>query len=174
MLIVPSFFFGGPLFCAWWLVKNTLYYSGYAGRGAISLFAAWGIPATLARAMIYGLYAALLLFLILSALLPRRPWKTWALCAAALLAVPSVFSAYNWVLMLPALLAFLRTERLVGRNILWFFLMATPFFVFVPKIYQDNGLIALIGGILAFSLFESIGLFWRGNRKNTRKRGEKS
>ncbi|MBQ3056949.1 MAG: DUF2029 domain-containing protein [Clostridia bacterium] len=173
LFLIPSFFFGGPLFCAGWLVKNTLYYSGYAGRGAISLFAAWGIPATLARAVIYALYAALLLFLILSALLPRRPWKTWAFCAAALLAVPSVFSAYNWVLMLPALLAFLRTERLVGRNILWFFLMATPFFVFVPKVYQDNGLIALIGGIIALSLLESVVLLRRGNRENARKRGKK-
>ena len=173
LFFIPSFFFGGPLFCAWWLVKNTLYYSNYAGRGAISLLATFGISATLARAVIYVLYAVLLLFVILSALLQRKPFKAWALCAAALLAVPSVFSAYNWVLMLPALLAFLRTERLVGRNILWFFLMATPFFVFVPKAYQDNGLIALIGGIIALSLLESIVLLRRRSRENKRKRGEK-
>lgn len=168
LFLIPSFFFGGPLFCAGWIVKNTVYYSNYAGRGAISLLAAWGIPATLARAVIYALYAALLLFLILSALLPRKPFKAWALCAATLLAVPSIFSAYNWVLVLPALLSFLRTERLVGLNILWFFLMATPFFVFVPKAYQDNGLIALIGVIIALSLMEVIGLLrQRGKGKHT-------
>ena len=155
LFLIPSFFFGGPLFCAGWLVKNTLYSRNACPRRDIRAVCR---PAA---------------FLILSALLPRRPFKAWALCAAALLAVPSVFSAYNWVLMLPALLAFLRTERLAGRNILWFFLMATPFFVFVPKIYQDNGLIALIGGIIALSLLESVVLLRRGNRENARKRGEK-
>lgn len=168
LFLIPSFFFGGPLFCAKWLVKNTVYYSNYAGRGAISQLAAWGISATLARAVIYALYALLLLFLILSALLPRKPWKTWVLCAVIPLSVPSIFSAYNWVLVLPALLAFLRTERLFGRNLLWFFAMATPFFTFLPKAYQDNGLIALIGVIVALSLLEVIVLLrQRGREKHT-------
>lgn len=164
LFLVPSFFFGGPLFCAKWLVKNTVYYSNYAGRGAISQLTAWGISATLARAAIYAGYAVLLLFVILSALLQRKPFKAWALCAATLLAVPSIFSAYNWVLVLPALLTFVRTERLVGRSILWFFSMAMPFFTFVPKAYQDNGLIALIGVIIALSLMEVIGLLRQRGR----------
>ena len=164
LFLIPSLFFGGPFFCVKWLLKNTLYYSEYAGRGAIETLGAWGLSPLWARVAIYGAYVLALLFFVLFSLLAKKHFQIFALSAAVLLCIPSIFSAYNWVLFLPALFSFFKTERLVGANMVWFFAMATPFFVFAPKVYQDNGLIALIGVIIALSLFESIGL-WRQRSK---------
>lgn len=156
LFFVPSLFFGGPLFCAAMLLKNTLYYSGQAGRGALAQLIAMGLSGSLARAVIYGAYALLLLVLLFCALTFDKPYKTFGLCAAVLLTIPSIFSAYNWVLFLPALLSFFRTERLTKANTLWFFLMATPFFLYLPKPMQDNGFIALIAGVISLSITETV------------------
>ncbi len=170
LFLIPSLFFGGPLFCAGMLVKNTLYYSGYAGRGALAQLAALGLSGALSRLVIYGAYTLLLLLLLFCTLSGDKPYKTWGLSAAVLMCIPSIFSAYNWVLFLPALLSLFRTERLGGRSTLWFFLMAAPFFVFVPKPLQDNALIALIAAIIVLSAFEATArVFWA--RDGAKKQG---
>ena len=168
LFLVPSCFFGGPLFCVRWLLKNTLYYSEYAGRGAIETLGAWGLSPVFSRVAIYGAYVLALLFLVLFSLLAKKHFQIFALVAAVLLCIPSIFSAYNWVLFLPALVSFFKTERLVGANTVWFFAMATPFFVYIPKPLQDNGLIALI----ALTVLLSVGCAVCDRRKNTPKRGE--
>lgn len=154
LFLIPSFFFGGPLFCATWLVKNTLYYSEYAARGVIAWLGAWGISPLLARLLLMGALLVLLLLLLLRALFGDQPYKTFAHVAAVLLSIPSVFSAYNWVLFLPALLAFFREERPSPRNLVWLFLMALPFCLYLPKPRQDNGLIVLMGVLMALSVIE--------------------
>jgi len=156
LFLLPSFFFGGPFFCAGWLIKNTLYYSEYAARGVLLQLGAFGLSAALARAMLYGALAALLLLLLYCIWAGQERYKTWALIAAVLLCIPSVFSAYNWVLFLPALLAFFREERLDSRTVPWFLGVASPFFLYVPKPLQDNGLILLQAVIILLSLIEAI------------------
>ncbi len=154
LFLLPSFFFGGPLFCAVWIVKNTLHYSAYAARGVTEALGEWGVSASAVRlALAVGL-ALLLLFLLWRALWGREVYKTWAHLAATLLCVPSIFSAYNWVLFLPSLLAFFRTERLDRRSAPWFLAIATPFFLYLPKVWQDHVLIALIGAVIALSVVD--------------------
>ena len=63
--------------------------------------------------------------------------------------LPSIFSAYNWALFLPALLLFFRQEKLRGLNIVYFCLMTLPFCLFIEKAYQDN---IIIGAIVVLSL----------------------
>lgn len=147
LLLLPSFFFGGPI-CLWWVIENTLAYSRYtAGASALS-----GYPI-----LLYLLYAAGLFLVTYAAFLQKKPWKLWLLISALLLSIPSIFSSYNWLLTLPALLAFLRTERLCGTNWIYFFLLTIPSFTYLPEALQGNTLVALIAGIFLISLLE---LFW--------------
>ena len=78
---------------------------------------------------------------------------------AVLLTFSSIFSAYNWLMLLPALLAFMRTEKLQGINWIYFFSMSIPFYVYIPKPLQDNGLIVLMTVMITLSVLEGIGAF---------------
>ena len=61
-----------------------------------------------------------------------------------MLTMPSIFSSYNWLLLLPALLAFLRTERLEGINWVYFFAMSLPFFTYPTRMLQDALLVVCL------------------------------
>ena len=156
LFLLPSFFFGGPFYCAGWLVQNTLQYSEHAARNVLFWLGAWGVGAGVARAVLYGAMVMLLLLLFCCACALREHYKTWALIAAVLLCIPSVFSAYNWVLFLPALLSLFRSERLNFRTVLWLFLMGAPFFLYLPKPLQDNGLILLQAAIITLSALQAL------------------
>ena len=158
MLVIPSFFFGGPI-CLWWVVENTLYYSTFTGQDALNLFGSWNMPSWLGKGIFFGMYVFAAAFLVLASFVQRKAWKTWMFVAAILLTVSSIFSAYNWLLFLPALLTFMRKERLQGMNVAYFFLMTLPFYIYVPKLLQDNALITLMAVIIALCVLESIGLF---------------
>lgn len=164
LFLLPSLFFGGPLFCAGWLIKNTLSYSEYAGRNAIAYMSAVGASEGVAGALLYGAYLMLLLLLVGYALLQKKQWKVWLLTAAVLLSIPSIFSLYNWLMVLPALLCFLREEQNKGLNVLYFFLMSAPFFLFWPRAWQGNGLISLLAAIILLSFAEGGILLWRTRR----------
>ena len=105
--------------------------------------------------------------LVLCSLVQKKRWKVWALCASILLTVPSIFSCYNWVLMMPALFTFLRTEKLRGINWVYFFAMSLPFYVFIPKIYQDNCVIGLMVVIIAFGVFDTL-ITYRKEKKEAK------
>lgn len=154
LFLIPSFFFGGPLFCAAWILKNTLHYSAYAARGVTQALGEWGVSAVAARVGIAVALALLLMLLLWRTLWGREVYKTWAHLAATLLCIPSIFSAYNWVLFLPSLLAFFEDERLNAKNAPWFLAIATPFCLYLPKAWQDPLLIALMGSVIALSVVD--------------------
>ncbi len=157
LLILPSFCFGGPV-ALWHVLKNTFSFSA-SGQNAASFMSYFHLSSEMGTAILCGLYLFAVTFLILSSLVQKKAWKTWMFTGAVLLTFSSIFSAYNWLLLLPALLTFLRTERLYGINWVYFFLMSLPFYVYIPKPLQDNGLIVLIALMIALSVIESIGLF---------------
>lgn len=169
MLLIPSFFFGGPQ-CLWLVLRNTFSYSAYAGQNANGFFAILGLPAWVGTALLFTGYFVEVVFLVLAALIQKKDYIIWALAAAILMTVPSIFGAYNWVLFLPALLAFLRTERRLSHlGWFYFFAISIPFYMFVPKPWQDNILIGFMASIIAVTLFLSVKLFadWRRARKES-------
>ncbi|MBQ3483229.1 MAG: DUF2029 domain-containing protein [Clostridia bacterium] len=174
LLLLPSFFFGGPQ-CLWLVLQNTFAYSAYAGQNANGFFAQIGLPEWTGRALLFAGYTIEVVFLVLSTLLQRKNWVVWALSSAILMTVPSIFGAHNWILFLPALLAFLRTEKqLKGLNWLCFFLLSIPFYMFIPKPYQDNTMIVFISLTIAVTLFLTLRLFadWRKARNATQAEGD--
>lgn len=158
LLIIPSFFYGGPQ-CLWWVVENTIGYSEYASQNASSFFVSLNLPDWSGMVILFGLYLLAVAVLTCAALLQRKPWKIWVFGATILMSVASIFSSYNWLLILPGMLMFFRTEKLKGLNWLYFILITLPFYYYFPKEWQGNMLVTLIVGLYILSVAESVVLF---------------
>lgn len=156
LLVVPSFFFGGPV-SLWYVLKNTLCFSS-TGENATSFMSQFNLSPGAGTAILCVLYLIALTVLLLSSLLQKTAFKTWMFAGAIMLTFSSIFSAYNWLLLLPALLTFMRTERLRGINWLYFFAMSLPFYIYIPKPLQDDGLIVLIALMITLSVIETVRL----------------
>ena len=169
LLLLPSFFFGGPR-ALWLVVQNTFAYSGSAAGVPQGLPAMLGLDAAQGRTLLLILYAIALVIITLASFLQKKPWKIWCFAASILLAVPSIFSSYNWLLFLPVLLYFMRTERLQGLNLLYFVCMTLPFGLFLPKRFQDDLLILLLALMLGACVLESAWLaigFFKGKKSKS-------
>lgn len=159
LFLLPSFFFGGPLYAAYWLIRNTLAYSGSTAANGVGFIGMLGGSPALSRAVLLLLYLLLFAFVVVYTLKEPCRSRSFAVAGAALLTVSSIFSAYNFLLLLPALLLFLREGRLVGVRWVYFFLLSLPFYTFLPKAWQDNALIALIALLLILAAWRLWRLF---------------
>lgn len=155
MLLLPSFVFGGPVSIIW-SMKDALSYSGSTSLPFFELLAGYGITEEAASLFLRCFYAFVFLFFAVSSLFPRRRFVTFAFGACCCMMLPSIFSAYNWALFLPALLFFFRTEKLRGLNIVYFCLMTLPFCLFIEKAYQDNIIIGVIAVLSLLCAGESV------------------
>lgn len=162
LFVIPSLFFGGPFFCGYWLIKNTLSYSGQTGANAVGMVTALGGSVALGRALLLTAYLLLFIFVAVYTLAEPALWRRFAVAGASLLTLSSVFSVYNWVLLLPALLLLLRKERLTGDEILHFLALSLPFALFLPKVWQDHVLIVLLATMLLLACLRLIFLLKRG------------
>jgi hypothetical protein len=157
---VPSLFYRGPI-SVLWAIKNTLGFSESSTAIADDFMAQNGISTQLGGSLLLVFYIAVIAFAILSALVERKPWKSWMFAATVMLTMPSIFSSYNWLLLLPALVAFFREEKLKGLNWAYFFLLTTPFFTYPPRAWQDAMLVVCVVGIYLLYAVETIGHFRR-------------
>ena len=164
LFVLPSFFFGGPFFCAYWLIRNTLSYSGQTGANAVGLVTVLGGSDALGQALLLAAYLLLFAFVAVYTLAEPLLWRRFAVIGAALLTLSSVFSLYNWVLLLPALLLLLQRGRPVGAEWVYFWALSLPFALFLPKMWQDNFLIALLAMMLFFAFLRLIYLIKQGAR----------
>ena len=135
-LFIPSFFYGGPI-SVFWAIRYTLGFSEYSSAPSISFMEQNAIPLRLGGTVLYCFYISLILLAVLVALLERKSWRAWMIAGCVMLTMPSIFSSYNWLLLLPALIAFFREEHLHGTNWIYFFGMTLPFFTFPPRPAQD-------------------------------------
>lgn len=155
MLLLPSFAFGGPVSIVW-SIKDALSYSGHTSLPFVAFLGRFGISGESVRLFLYCFYAFVLVFFTAFSFFPRRRFVTFLFGACCCLMMPSVFSAYNWVLVLPALLLFFRTEKLRGINILYYCMMVLPFFLYINKTYQDNIIIFCIAVLSLLCAGESV------------------
>ncbi|MBE6703460.1 MAG: DUF2029 domain-containing protein [Ruminococcaceae bacterium] len=153
--LIPSFFYNGPI-SIFWSIKNTLGFSGRSVAPAGDFMASNGISAAFGGTLLILFYLFVVLFAVFAALIERKPWKSWLLCGIVMLTMPSIFSSYNWLLLLPAIVAFFRSEKLTGRNWLYFFLLTVPFFTYPPRPWQDTMLIVAVVGLYLLSVIEAI------------------
>lgn len=142
-LFVPSFFYHGPI-SVFWAIKYTLAFSHYSSAPSVEFMEENAIPLQLGGTVLYCFYILLILLAVFAALAEKKSWRAWMIAGCVMLTMPSIFSSYNWLLLLPALLAFLRTERLQGVNWLYFFAMTIPFFTYPTRVLQDGVLVVCL------------------------------
>ena len=135
-LFLPSLLYRGPI-SVFWAIKYTLAFSQYSSAPSVEFMEQNAIPLQLGGTVLYCFYISLILFAVIAALAERTHWRAWMLAGCVMLTMPSIFSTYNWLLLLPALFVFLRTERLQGINWVYFFAMSAPFFLYPTRAIQD-------------------------------------
>ena len=159
----PSFCFGGPL-ALWLTVKNALSFTAN-GQNAAHFMQLLGLDAERGALVLALLYALALAVALIAALLRLPPWQLFALAATVLLCFSSIFSAYNWLLFLPALLALFENKCQNGLEKLYFWAISLPFFVYLPKPRQDNLLILLLSLLWGLLLFSCLRAAARSRRR---------
>lgn len=140
LLFLPSLFYSGPV-SVFWAIKNTLSFSQYSSGLSVEFMQQNAIPLQLGGTVLYCFYIFLILLAAFAALAERKAWRAWMIAGCVMLTMPSIFSSYNWLLLLPALVVFLKTERLEGANWLYFFAMSAPFFLYPTRVLQDAVLV---------------------------------
>ncbi|MBE6605030.1 MAG: DUF2029 domain-containing protein [Ruminococcaceae bacterium] len=150
LCVLPSFFFGGPL-ALWLMAKNAFSFTA-SGQNATHFMAVLGLDAATGTLLLCGFYFLVLCAVLLAVILRAPTWQIFALCATSLLCFSSIFSAYNWLLFLPALFALFEGKCKNGVQWCCFWLMSAPFYVYLPKPWQDKPLILLLALLFAMLL----------------------
>ncbi|MBE6546239.1 MAG: DUF2029 domain-containing protein [Ruminococcaceae bacterium] len=131
MLILPSFFFGGPIFCLMSLYENVTGWSSGSGNGIARAMQALNFSAMTQSVINALIYVWVLIcaacFVLSSFFRPEQQWKTWAVGVATILCVPSLTGVYAWAFMLVPLILLVNRESATPKYIAYVTLMTIPF-----------------------------------------------
>ncbi len=135
MIIIPSFFFGGPLFCAKYLFSNIFNFSTGTGNDIGNIMNHLGISKSLqsaANVLIYLWVLVCAISFVVSSLVNKEKVKRlWILGVATILCVPSLTGIYNWIFLTVPLIMIFNERKLTGRDIAYFVIIALPY-LFLP------------------------------------------
>ncbi len=99
-LILPSFFFGGPI-CLWWILQNILSFSGAGAGGVMGVVSAYThIPVQLLNILLYLPFLLSALCYLISPYVHKEHWKVWALGCITFVAFPALSTTYAWTLFI--------------------------------------------------------------------------
>ncbi len=184
MLIVPSFFFGGPI-CLYRMMLNVLSFSSGSGNTLGRILDFIHLPTAAQTAVTMLAYLWVLICGVCFAVSPfiraHKQWKTWLCGFVTILCVPSLTAPYSWgFFIIPLLLICNRINECDRRDRIYAIMMSIPF-VFLPfriSFYVSPGhiLVYVMTAVLSVftvldTLHDSI-LFFRCN--GTRSLFEKS
>lgn len=133
MLLIPSFFFGGPS-CFVWLFNNIFSFSAGSESALTSIFRFIGLSApaqSILTALIYVWVLICGISFAVSSFIRKQQWKTWVLGFVTILCVPSLTSVYGWAFfMIPMVMLCNKKDR-CASDIVYMILMTIPF-MFLP------------------------------------------
>ncbi len=148
MLILPSFFFGGPIFVVQTLYENITRWSSGSGNDLVQAMKALHFTDLQQSAVNLLIYVWVLIgglcFAISPFIRPDQSWKTWTVGALTILCVPSLTGVYTWAFLLIPLIMLADREATTKKNVTYVALMTVPF-MFLP-----------LGWISLESLLESL------------------
>ena len=135
MLILPSFFFGGPIFVIKTMYENITVWSSGSGNEMLRAMQALGLS-ELWQSVINALIAVWILvcaacFALSPFLRPNEAWKTWVLGCITILCVPSLTALYTWGFLLIPLILLSDRESFSPRRAAYLILITVPF-MFLP------------------------------------------
>ncbi len=135
MLIIPSFFFGGPV-CLYQMALNIFGFSAGSESLLSTILSYISMPALAAKiftVLVYAWVAACAICFALSPFVsPQKPWRTWIVGLAALMCIPSLTSLYNWAFFLIPLVMLCNKQEHSTRDWLYTIMLTLPF-IFIPK-----------------------------------------
>ncbi len=108
-LILPTFFFGGPI-CLWWILQNILSFSGGAGAGSMVGFMSnlTHTPTLIWTALLYLPFLCSTLSFLAAPYLFKEKWKVWTLGCTMFVSYPALASSYAWSVFLIPLVYLLK------------------------------------------------------------------
>ena len=115
LLVLPSFFFGGPIFCLVQVLRNIFGFSVGTGNTITKVMTFLELPPAVVTAVNVLAYVWVLICAVGFAVSPfvRRDqaWKTWMLGWVTVLCIPSLTGMYNWAFFLIPIVMLMRRDR---------------------------------------------------------------
>ncbi len=135
MLLVPSFFFGGPI-CLYRMISNIFGFSAGSGNMLGRILDFLGLPAGAQSVISLLAYAWVLIcgisFAVSAFVRREKTWKTWICGLVTILCVPSLTAPYSWAFfIIPLLLICNHANNCDRRDRVYAVMMSIPF-VFLP------------------------------------------
>ena len=163
MLIVPSFFFGGPA-CLIYVFKNIFSFSSGSGSSTVDVIARYlHIPSMVVSILAYAWVLVCAACLFIAPYVHKERWKSWLLCCLLILTVPSLTALYSWAfIIVPFIMLSNDTKGMELESIrkdrkLWLYVvfMVIPF-IYIPArftFYVTNNTFAVYIFTAVLSIF---------------------
>jgi hypothetical protein len=148
MLIIPSFFFGGPIFCFRECLSNIFGFSSGVGNTITVVMTHLEFSPVLIKLINVLAYAWVLVcgisFAVSSVVNRENTWKTWAIGFVTILCVPSLTAIYNWAfLLIPMIMLFNKEKRSV-RDLISAGIIMIPFMHIPFRIHKQASLLEVV------------------------------
>ncbi len=161
MVVIPSFFFGGPI-CLITMLQNIFGFSAGAKSTLSIILDTVGLPAGAQLAVTVLVYLWVLICAVCFALAPflNRPrWKQWALGFVTILCVPSLTSLYSWAFLLIPIVMLCNQEQPKLKELMYMIFMTVPFiflpFYFTYRITVSTVIVYVMTALLSIALVAS-------------------
>ena len=127
MLIIPSFFFGGPS-CFVQIAENIFSFSSGTGASSVSVISGYsGIPMGIISALAYLWCLVCAFCFAVGPFVHSERWKVWMMGLITFMCVPSLTSLYLWSFFLIPVIFFINSGKANGKNIFFFVMMISLF-----------------------------------------------
>ena len=129
MLVLPSFFFGGPKVLLY-LLENIFSFSSGGGGAASGITKFLHLPPLLLPIITYSVFILAALNFLVAPWLYREKWKVFMCGCLAFVAFPPLTSTYGWILFILPLIALVNGEK-KREDLPYVIAMSIPF-AFLP------------------------------------------
>ena len=130
LLLLPSFFFGGPK-CLVWMLENVADFS--SGSGAwTSLAKTLHVPEQLLKIFFMALLVFAVAMFVAASYLQKERWKVILFACTLFMCVPSIHATYAWgIFLVPLIYLCNKKDQLKGIDWAYFVFLILPF-LFIP------------------------------------------
>jgi hypothetical protein len=140
MLLIPSFFFGGPA-CFYQLFLNIFSFSSGGGSTLSVMLNYINMPLIGQKIFTALVYIRVLICGVSFAMSPfirkDAPWKTWAMGLVTISCIPSLTSIYSWAFMVIPLILLFNIDKADKKQMTYAVMLIIPF-MFLPFRFHSH------------------------------------
>ena len=129
LLLLPSFFFGGPK-CLVWMLENV---ADFSDSGAwTSIAKTLHLPEQLLKILFMTLIAFVVIMFVVASYIQKEHWKVILFACTVFMCVPSIHATYAWgIFLVPLIYLCNGKQQLKGIDWAYFVFLILPF-LFIP------------------------------------------